>query len=223
MRFIYFYIFLIVLELAALTQKPSAPNTYSISTILGSIVLLVLWIYFWKNSTDLAKPRQRNFMLAALAAYWLGHTVLTLTNNLTLVSVIYSVGHIGSILVFHEDNPIQSFFKSKNYLILSWVAIVPFIFFAYFWSVVPPLLLFVMLIYTLVTMIWFLAAFNRIGFVSKKSELFAIFGVILSMSCSMLYTMELFGNPLPLSYFFIVPMFDMAYYFIAESVLINKK
>jgi YhhN family len=222
MRFLFFYIFLIVLELLALMQRGHPNTIIPLEYCVRPLVLASLWVYFWKNSRNLAKPQQRKYFLVAIAIYWLGEMVFMFTRDVLMTSMTHVLAHIVSILAFNLDNPFKNIFKPKNFFFLSFVLGTVFIFFAYVLFELPPALRFPAIISFFVSSAWFLAAFNRIGFVSARSEQFVLLGVVLSMSCNFIYTMNLLISDLPPPDFTVAPLFAMAYYLIAEGILRNK-
>jgi YhhN family len=223
MRFIFLYVFLILIQLLAITQRGHFNTTIPLEYWARPFILGSLWVYFWKNSTDLAKPKQRNYLLVAIAIYWFGEMNFMLTSNIVTTSILHIIGHIACILAFNQDNPLKNFFKPKNYLILSFALITSFIFDAYFLLELPFALCFSIIVYSLVGSAWFFAAFNRLGFVPTRSEKLVLLGVVLAISNNFIYSMNLFISDLPPTDFIVTPLFAMAYYLIAEGILSNKK
>jgi YhhN family len=221
LRFIYLYIALIALQIWAIAQRDLINRASSFEFFIRPLVLLSLWIFFWKSSQNTDKPKQRHYTLAALTLYWVGEIMLSTFDSVVGVALCHLVAHICYILAFSQDNPFKNVFKSnKRQVVIFWIG-VTFLFSSFLLVELPIGLRLPTIAYLSVGSCWFLAAFNRIGFVPRASEQWVLAGVILFLCSNVMFAFNRFSEPLLLTSFIVFILVAVAHYCIVQGILKN--
>jgi YhhN family len=223
MRFIYLYTILILLTLLAINQRGELSRATPLEYPIRPFVLLSLLVYFWKNSQKIAHQRQRFLATMALGFYWIGDTSFILTDKIPLTILFYITGHILCIAVFHKDNSLLQIFKPKNYMIWLFFLMWNFLFLSYFLLNDSFIIAIFTGIYSVVSAFWLLAAFNRMGCVSRQSEKLVLVGISMFLSTNYLFSLNRFLISLPNSGLITFPLLAIACYCIAEGILKSQK
>jgi uncharacterized membrane protein YhhN len=224
MRFIYFYAALVALQLWAGTERDIINQASPYEAITRPLILLSLWIYFWRNSQNTDKPKQRLYTLVAIILYWLGEMTLTINDNTVAIAIFFLSGHLCYIAVYNQDHPLKHIFKSsQRAVIIIFIGIVALVYAAYYLLALPLFMRFSMIVFLLIDAFWFLAAFNRVGFVPRVSEQLVLAGVICFLCANCLYGLNHFSEPLWLSNLVAQTLIFVAHYCLVEGILKNQK
>jgi uncharacterized membrane protein YhhN len=223
MRFIYLYACLVLLQLLAIAQRDIINRASHYEYFIRPLILLSLWIYFWKRSQNTVKPKQRQYTLAAVALYWLGEILLTVFDSVIGVSLCHLTAHLCYIAAFNQDNPLRNVLKPSNAIVIAFWAVITVLFSSFFLVELPISLRLPTITYLSVGACWFLAAFNRIGFVPRASEQWVLAGVILFLCSNAMFAFNRFSEPLLLTTFFVFLLIAVAHYCIVEGILKNQK
>jgi hypothetical protein len=223
MRFIYLYASLLSLQLWAIAQRETINRASYFEYFIRPLILLSLWVYFWQNSKKTNKPKQRAYTLTALALYWVGEIGLTIGDQVVVVALSYMTAHAFYIAAFSQDNPFRNAFKSNKFIIVIFWGFVVFLFSSFYLLPLPLSLRLPMIAFLMMGACWFMAAFNRVGFVPRASEQWVLVGVICFLCANCLYALNRFSEPFFLYNFIIQVLIAGAHYLIVEGILKNQK
>jgi uncharacterized membrane protein YhhN len=218
MRFTYFFIGLLFMELIAVSidSKP-------LEFLFKPALMLALGIYFYQQTVEISNNKQRNRILLGTFFSLIGDILLMFSGGFIFGLAAFLMAHLFYISAFYLDNEGFIFKKKDRFLAATGILAYGVVFLSIVLPKVGNALLFPVSAYGITILIMLLTALNRWKNAEKTSFQWVLTGAIIFVISDSLLAINRFVQPFPFSGIGIMLTYATGQFLIINGILKKLK
>jgi uncharacterized membrane protein YhhN len=218
MRFTYFFIGLLFLELMAVSI-----DSKQLEYLFKPALMLALGIYFYQQTAEIPNKKQRNRVLFGAFFSLVGDILLMFSGGFIFGLAAFLTAHLFYISAFYLDNEGFIFKKKDRFLAATGILAYGVVFLSIVLPKVGNALLLPVTAYGITILIMLLTALNRWKNVEKTSFQWVLMGAIIFVISDSLLAINRFVQPFPYSGIAIMLTYATGQFLIIKGILKKLK